>query len=115
MSMHIMPAKPGTCPVCAVVHAPDQPHNQQSLFYQMRFNGSWGRWPTWADAVAHCKPELAAAWKNQLEKGGHWSDPPEGVEPIAEWPEGIQEGAIPMRGMGPIVVAMNRDEEPPER
>lgn len=37
---------PGKCPTCAGEHAADQPHNQQSLFYQYRFRGDRGRWPT---------------------------------------------------------------------
>lgn len=42
---------PGTCPECAVAHAPDQPHNRDSLCYQYKFYDAHGRWPTWEDAM----------------------------------------------------------------
>jgi hypothetical protein len=62
----IMPAPPGTCPECAVDHPPELPHNQQSLRYQYTFYAQRGRWPTWADALAHCSPEMQAIWKREL-------------------------------------------------
>jgi hypothetical protein len=42
------------------------PHNQQSMYYQYRFYGIHGRWPTWADAVAHCDDEMKAGWEREL-------------------------------------------------
>ena len=54
----------GTCPECAVKHDPEQPHNQDSLTYQYKFYDQHGRWPTWADAMAHCSDEL----KKELDK-----------------------------------------------
>jgi hypothetical protein len=66
----ILPPKPGTCPVCAVKHDPAWPHNRDSLYYQMRFQQQHGRFPNWADAIAHCSEEMKAAWKEALlEKG----------------------------------------------
>lgn len=50
--MMLLPPPPGTCPICAVKHDPTWPHNAQSLYYQYRFYGIRGRWPTWADAAA---------------------------------------------------------------
>ena len=41
----------GTCPVCAVRHNPDQPHNRDSLTYQYKFYDQYGRWPTWKKYV----------------------------------------------------------------
>jgi len=63
---YLLPAAPDTCQWCAVDHAPEAPHNQQSLYYQMKFNAIHGRWPTWSDAMAHCTPELQAAWRERL-------------------------------------------------
>ncbi len=74
----LLPPKPGVCQVCAVDHAMDQPHNAQSLYYQYHFYAERGRWPTWADAIAHCTPETKAAWEAELRKCGAWSEP-EGV------------------------------------
>lgn len=97
MSMHLMPPAAGTCPVCATAHEPELPHNAQSLYYQMRFNGVHGRWPTWADAVSHCVPRMQETWKDLLEQKKAWSEPPEGVEPIAEPPENATAQMVEMK------------------
>lgn len=81
----LLPPKPGTCPICAVAHEPDQPHNAQSLYYQYRFRSVRDRWPTWADAVAHCKPEIRDVWKKLLEERAAWTEP-ENNDPIADPP-----------------------------
>jgi hypothetical protein len=84
--MSLLPAAPGKCQFCAVAHAADQPHNQQSLFYQVQFLGRFGRSPTWADAVAHCDEPTRAAWREQLVLRGAWSEPPASEEPIEQKP-----------------------------
>lgn len=56
----------GQCAECAKVHEPDLPHNQQSLFWQYSFREKNGRWPTWADAMAHCTPEMQQRWIREL-------------------------------------------------
>ena len=61
---------PGTCPECAFKHASEQPHNRDSLCYQYKFYDRHGRWPTWADAMAHCSPEIKAAWRQGLQERG---------------------------------------------
>lgn len=66
----LLPAKEGTCPECATAHDPAMPHNQQSLFYQYSFYNEHGRWPTWADAMAHCTDEVKAAWTEALAEHG---------------------------------------------
>ena len=83
--MMLLPPKATACPICAVEHEDDQPHNAQSLYYQYRFYGIRGRWPTWADAVAHCSPSIRAAWEQLLRERGAWTEPAEG-EPIADPP-----------------------------
>lgn len=60
----------GTCPECAVAHDPGMPHNQQSLAYQYHFYDQHGRWPTWADAMAHCSEEMKEQWKAALREKG---------------------------------------------
>lgn len=64
--LRMLPGPPGTCVFCHVEHLPTQPHNQQSLAYQMKFHTLHGRWPTWTDAMAHCEPEVKAEWRSQL-------------------------------------------------
>lgn len=84
MSMQLLPPSEDKCPVCAVEHEPTAPHNAQSLYYQMRFTGLHGRSATWADAVAHCDERTRDAWRVELVKRGAWSEPPPGVDVIAE-------------------------------
>lgn len=59
---HMLPAQPDRCPLCAHHHAPAEPHNRYSMFYQMKFYQEHGRWPTWADAMAHCSEEVKQRW-----------------------------------------------------
>lgn len=82
MPVHMMPAKEGHCQVCAVKHSPEQPHNAQSLPYAMWFQSTYGRGVTWADAIAHCSPEIKKAWEAKLKEIGAWTEPEEGA-PIA--------------------------------
>ncbi len=62
--------QPGTCPECATAHDPEEPHDQQSLAYQYRFYDKHGRWPTWADAMAHCPDDIKAFWTEALAERG---------------------------------------------
>jgi hypothetical protein len=66
----LLPCKPGVCQECATAHEPEQPHNQQSLYYQYHFYAQTGRWPTWADAMDHCLEEVKAAWVQALRERG---------------------------------------------
>lgn len=82
----ILPSPVDRCQVCGKDHQPHLYHDCQSLFYQYAFYGRHGRWPTWADACAHCTPEAVAHLKSII--AGHaprlqWSEPPEGIAPIA--------------------------------
>lgn len=60
----------GTCTECAVKHDPEQPHNRDSLTYQYKFYDQHGRWPTWADAMAHCPEEVKEVWTQVLRERG---------------------------------------------
>lgn len=68
--MGMLPAAPGTCPECAVKHDPEQPHNQQSLFYQYHFFNEHGKWPTWKDAMEHCPEDIKKLWVDALKEQG---------------------------------------------
>ena len=61
---------PGTCPECAAEHEPEDPHNQQSLTYKYKFYTKHGRWPTWADAMAHCPEHIKRLWIEELARHG---------------------------------------------
>lgn len=82
--MMLLPPAKDKCQLCAVAHAAEAAHNAQSLFYQTRFQMQHGRAGTWADAIAHCPPDVRSMWERELRRLGGWSEPPEGVEPIAE-------------------------------
>lgn len=66
----LAPAAPDVCQECATKHDPDQPHNADSLYYKYRFYELYGLWPSWADALAHCPPEIRQAWCVELQKHG---------------------------------------------
>lgn len=61
---------PGSCPVCAVKHDKDDPHDLNSLYWQNRFYKGNRRFPTWADALKHCSPESRAMWVERLKNAG---------------------------------------------
>ena len=82
-SWKMLPPPKDCCQICGVRHEPEQPHNQQSLYYQTAFHGMIGRMPTWADALAHCSDAIRTAWMEELKKMGHWSEPPDGEAPVA--------------------------------
>lgn len=101
--MLLLPPPKDTCPICATKHDPAQPHNAQSMYYQYRFCGVRGRWPTWADAIAHCTPDVQQLWQFKLKELGHWSEPHHDL-PIADPPaESINQpiGDIHSEGFGP--------------
>lgn len=82
-TMLLLPPAPTACAACGTKHEPAEPHNAQSMYYQYRFYGLRGRWPTWADAVAHCEPAIRAIWERELRERAAWTDHP---EPIADPP-----------------------------
>jgi hypothetical protein len=87
-----------------VKHGAEEPHDAGSLYYQYRFYGLRGRWPTWADAVAHCTAQTQELWRMALSKHAAWTEPPEDVEPIADpVAESINQpvGDIQSHGFGP--------------
>jgi len=102
--MMLLPPARDACPICARKHPPEKPHDLGSIYYMYRFYGVRGRWPTWADAIAHCSPEMQALWKQALQGRGAWSEPEDGSEPIADPPgESINQpiGDIHSRSFGP--------------
>jgi hypothetical protein len=66
----LMPPKANVCQKCAVDHDPEQPHNQQSLYWQYWFLGKYGRWPKWEDAMAHCADDVKQYWIVALKERG---------------------------------------------
>jgi rhodanese-related sulfurtransferase len=69
-AMTLLPPAGNVCQVCATGHQADQPHNAQSLYYQMAFRQQHDRWPTWKDAMSHCSPEVRGFWEKALAERG---------------------------------------------
>ena len=66
----VRPVPEGACATCGRRHAPEAPHDAQSLRYQYQFYAKHERWPTWADAMAHCPPHMKIVWTDALAKHG---------------------------------------------
>ena len=75
----IKPPGPRACRICAARHAPDQPHDRDSLYYQNWFRKRHKRFPTWNDAMAHCTDEEKAAFIAELAKRGIFVESEEGA------------------------------------
>ena len=69
-SMILLPPRADVCQECAVDHDPRLPHNQQSLYYQMKFKIEHGRDATWNDAMAHCTDDVKERWIEGLKIHG---------------------------------------------
>lgn len=69
-TMMLLPPRKDVCQECARAHAPELPHDKQSLYYQMKFQMKHGRGATWLDAMAHCSDEMKAVWTEELQKLG---------------------------------------------
>src|ERR1700761_8339755 len=67
-----------TCEECAFQHGPTEPHNAQSVFYQIKFTSEHGRPPSWDDAMAHCDEKMKKMWAVALEDEGY----PDTSEPL---------------------------------
>ncbi|MDE2106435.1 MAG: hypothetical protein KGL39_54975, partial [Patescibacteria group bacterium] len=65
-AMTMIPPAGDKCQECAVAHGPDQPHDCQSLYYQMAFHSMHRRYPTWTDALAHLSPGVRAHWRKHI-------------------------------------------------
>ena len=66
----LLPPPFGVCSQCGRDHHPDEPHDAQSILYQYSFYAEHERWPSWADAMAHCDEALQELWRDALRKRG---------------------------------------------
>lgn len=83
ISWTLLPPAADKCQFCATAHEPDMPHNRDSLYYQTCFESQIGRAPTWADAMAHCSPQMRARWTTILKEKKAWKLLPAGDVPVA--------------------------------
>ena len=68
--IHLIPRSDSGCPECAASHDPSDPHDKDSLYYLNRFHRAHKRFPTWADAMAHCNELTKAYWRVKLNEYG---------------------------------------------
>lgn len=66
----VLPPRPGVCKMCAARHSADQPHERDSLYYQVKFYRRFRRFPTWEDAMNHCSEEAKSAFRKKLSGRG---------------------------------------------
>lgn len=66
----LLPPASDVCQICAVKHDKDEPHNKNSLYYQMRFKLEHNRYPTWKDALSHCPVKIKKLWERELINAG---------------------------------------------
>lgn len=102
--MQLLPCAKNVCPACAVDHPIDTAHNAESIYYQYLFFGRHGRWPTWADAIAHCDERIREMWRDLLRNKDAWSEPTEG-DPIP-----IRAGVVDGQG---VELTPETSEAPP--
>lgn len=105
--VNLLPPSSDGCPICATKHPTEMPHNAQSLYYQYRFYAVRGRWPTWADATAHCANDVREFWERELRTLGHWTEPD--GDPIADPPDESFNHVVQIP-IKTTVVELNRQE-----
>ena len=66
----VVPPFPGSCPICATVHKPEEPHDRDSIYYQNLFRRKHKRFPTWTDAMSHCTETVKAEYAKRLAQRG---------------------------------------------
>lgn len=57
---------PDVCQLCAADHKPDEPHNPESLYWQVANRSEGKPPPTWEEAMAHCSTMTQDMWKEAL-------------------------------------------------
>lgn len=70
LGLKLLPPKPDLCQECATKHGINEPHNKDSLYYQIHFKMKYGRFPNWEDAMAHCSENMKQLWREELTKLG---------------------------------------------
>ena len=68
--MTLLPPPPDCCQVCAVNHAPDEPHNPQSLYWATKREMEGQPPPNWEEALAHVSDPMREAWVEALAERG---------------------------------------------
>lgn len=62
----LFPLPEGICPQCGIFHEYHEPHQVNTVHYQVWFKRKHGRYPTAQDAVAHCSARTKLDWLKYL-------------------------------------------------
>lgn len=62
----LLPPGLDVCQECGVKHNMDYPHDKDSLYYQMQFHSTHGRYPTWTDALSHVPEPQKSSFRQVL-------------------------------------------------
>jgi hypothetical protein len=65
-----LPPESGMCPICAIAHPIDYPHDANSEYYKYFFHLEHKWLPTWRDAMSHCSKEQQEVFVEHLESIG---------------------------------------------
>ena len=68
--VRILPLSRWKCPICADRHTEKEPHNRNSLYFQMRFFQDHRCSPTWGDCLSGLSPLMKAYWRMEMKKKG---------------------------------------------
>lgn len=68
--IRLLPPREKNCPLCADRHTEKEPHNRNSLYYQMQFFRKHGRLPRWADTLEDCTELMRAYWRGEMVRKG---------------------------------------------
>lgn len=72
--LNFIKARPGACPECNADHHVSQAHRWGSDFYMNGFFDKHGVYPTWGDALAHCREDVRMNWEQVLLAQGVTAD-----------------------------------------
>lgn len=67
--------RPDRCTECGIRHERADPHDPESGTYRAWVRLTFGRDPTWQDALAHCPRQVREVWEETLRLNGDWSEP----------------------------------------
>lgn len=68
--LSLLKPHPDVCQVCAADHGEQEPHNPESLYWQVARRSEGLPPATWEDAMAHCSMEVQNVWKEALAEYG---------------------------------------------
>jgi hypothetical protein len=56
--------------VCGAAHELGDAHDWTSVYYMLSFRSTFGRFPTYKDAIAHCTIRKKREWMSAIRRAG---------------------------------------------